>query len=186
MQSVRRTTRNGSTARLNALHRWYEARSGGLQSAPAAWEVLAVHALYLLSGSVVVAAVLALTSSGEPIGSNAFRGVALMAAVCTVHMVWTVLRRTPPAETWFVSHLVWLSLTWGIVALVIAASLLVLGLALIAAVLLPMLVFLFYTPVFFAWACATWFLWRVGRGYFLLLRRSPIGSFGGARSRIAG
>lgn len=180
MQGTRRTGRGGSIARLLALHRWYEARSGGIRSQPVPWEVLAVHALYLSSGLVVVATVLALTSSAEPIGPNAFQGVVLLAATCGALMVWTVLRRTPPAETWFVSHLVWLSLTWAIAAMLFAGSLLVMGLVLIMAVLMPFLLFLMYTPVVLAWACAGWFLWRIGRGYLELLRREPIGSFGGA------
>lgn len=180
MQRVQVNGRSGSVARLLALHRWYEARSGGIKRPPAAWEVLAVHALYLLSGLVVVASVLALTSSAEPIDGNAFQGVLVMASVCTALMVWAVFRRTPPAETWFVSHLVWLSTTWAIVALLFAGSLLILALVLLTAVLLPFLTLLVYTPFVLAWSCAAWFLWRVGRGYLVLLRRGPIGSFGRA------
>jgi hypothetical protein len=177
MQGAPQTRRAGSVGRLLVLHRWYEARSGGIKSPPMTWEVLAVHGLYLLSGLVTLTAVLALTSSVEPIRANSLGGVVVMAAMSTALMVWTVLRRTPPVETWFVSHLVWLSMTWAMVAFLFASSLLVLGLILIAAVLLQVLAFLVYTPFLLAWSCAVWFLWRVGRGYVVFLRRGPIGSF---------
>lgn len=164
----------GPDALATLRSRWV-ARTHGETSPPAVRELFAVHALYALSAVLAARAALAFWGSGRPIGANALDDIIAMAAVSCLMMGWFALGRTPSAEKWFISHLLWLTMTFAVLGGVFAGSLIVLAVVMLLVLVLPPLFFLAYLPAALAWVFAAWFVWRLIRGYSAFLRRAAIG-----------
>lgn len=148
-------------------------------SAPTRYELGLVHGMYL-AGLAVIAGVGAGVVDPEyrlPPGT----GLKIMGA-CTalvyLALVWVIRFRRVPPEKWFVSHLLWLTLTFSFALLAgFAAVLLILvGLLLVAAIRAAAGL-LFYGPVLVAILVALWFAWRMVSGYLALWRRNPVGGW---------
>ncbi|MGD8277146.1 MAG: hypothetical protein PVH00_03925 [Gemmatimonadota bacterium] len=146
-------------------------------SPPEGWERAAVHVLYLGSAVLCLRAVSGLAGIARPLRADAFGQLLLISAACLAFSFWGAFRRTPPCQAWFASHLLWLTLTYAVLAGVFVAGLLVIGVLWILALVIPAIAFLMHGPLALAWLFTAWFAWRLLRGYPAFLRRSPIGAF---------
>lgn len=148
-----------------------------VRSAPTRYEILLVHLVYLGGLGVVLA--LALHQVGDVQAlrpGNVLNVLALGGVAAVLMLYWSLVHRSLPPEPWFLSHLLWLCLSFAFLLLVVAVGALVLVVGFLFLLLIPPLApLVIYGPFLAAWLTGAWFAWRMGRGYLAFRRRQAIG-----------
>lgn len=137
------------------------------------------HCLYLASlGVLAILGAGYFTPGRQPGMILAVKLGSLVTGLVYLFLLWSVRYRRIPPDTWFVSHLIWLCLSYGLAlgAALGTALLLALGLLLVVAIP-PVAVAAVYGPLLAAALVALWFAWRVLSGYVSFWRGHPVGNW---------
>jgi hypothetical protein len=154
-------------------------------SAPTRYESFLGHLAYLGGLALLARGVAGLAGRARPAGiGTVFEAAGLGAALGFLFLFWAVRFRRVAPEPWFLSHLVWLSVTYALIFAAVAVGTLgvILGLFL-AAIVLPVAAFIVYAPLVAGALLAAWFAWRMLRGYAAYWRRAPVGHLVGEAPR---
>ena len=94
-----------------------------LHSAPTRHELILGHLAYLLGLALLAWIVAGLAGRATPIGiGTALEAAGVGVALGFLCLFWAVRVRQTAPELWFLSHLVWLSLTYALVFVAVAVS----------------------------------------------------------------
>ncbi len=146
-------------------------------TAPTSMERALDHLAYAAGAVVPAWVVLGVMGHATPVGLDTVLGfTALPAALLYLFLLWAVFYRDAPPEPWFASHLVWLSLSFGDLALAVAVGALFFAVGLLFAAIAPPIVFLIiYGPLVLGTLLIMWFAYRCLRGYLAYLGKAPVG-----------
>jgi len=154
-------------------------------SAPTRHELILGHLAYLVGLALLAWVVAGLAGRAMPIGiGTALEAAGVGAALGFLCLFWAVRFRQAAPEPWFLSHLVWLSVTYALIFAAVAVGTLgvVLGL-LFAAIVPPVAALIVYAPLIAGGLLTVWFAWRMLRGYGAYWRRAPVGHLVGEAPR---
>jgi len=148
-----------------------------VHSPPTSIERALGHGAYAAGGALVAWVVLRGTGHGTPVGlGTVLQFTGLLAALTYLFLFWAVRYRHTPPEPWFASHLVWLSLSFGLLFLAVVGGALFLAVGLLfAAIAPPIAMLLVYGPLVLGALMTMWFGYRCLRGYLAYLRQTPVG-----------
>ncbi len=154
-------------------------------SAPTRYESFLGHLAYLVGLALLAWVVAGLAGRAMPIGiGTVLEAAGVGAALGFLCLFWAVRFRRAAPEPWFLSHLVWLSVTYALIFAAVAVGTLgvVLGLFL-AAIVPPVAAFIVYAPLIAGGLLTVWFAWRMLRGYGAYCRRAQVGHLVGEAPR---
>ncbi len=148
-----------------------------VHSAPTPYERGLGHVAYLVGLGLLGWVGLGLAGIAVPVGiGTGLKVLMLAAALSFLFLFWAVTYRRVPPEAWFVSHLVWLSMTYAFLFLAGAGGALALMVGILfIAVVPPLAALVVYGPMVVGGLVALWFTWRMVRGYVAYLGGAAVG-----------
>ena len=122
----------------------------------------------------------AILATGARVAALTFDGiygaVGSILAVTVALILWSVVFRSSPAARWFVSHAVWLAMSFAGLLIAIAVAPLVMFAGLLFVAVFPPLAYIaVYGPFAIGIIAFVWFVYRMIRGYSAFLKGYAIG-----------
>jgi hypothetical protein len=139
---------------------------------PPAWLQWAGHGLYAYAFLLGLRAAIIFVGPSAPPGGNAFDGFLALPAI-GLGFAALLVRRVPRGAAWIATHVLWITVTFCVIAMMMALTGIVLVVAVLFAGPFPPLGRLILAPWISVPLGALWYAWRILHGYLLYLRGRP-------------